>query len=553
MRGMKTWVTGGSKVCYSECMGITRKTIQAIKAAPLSSVVEGLGGVLKRVGHEFLTQCLWHDDTNPSLTINDQKGFCFCHVCRQGGDAIDYVMQRKGLTMREAAEEAASLLGVPFETDDVDAEEAARRREQLKRESERLQVEQRKYRNNLRDPRAGRVRDMLKGRGLTAEASKEFGLGYSPSGFFGGRITIPIHDHRGRLVGWTGRATKPGQNAKYKNSAESELFQKKSLVFNEHRGLEAAREAGCLIFVEGHLDVVSMWQAGIRNVVAMQGTGAPDLHALKRMARSVKNFVLCYDGDAGGKKAVEQFVAAAGPMAMEGQLNINVVSLPEGQDPDEVIRSGVDLYSYIASAPSWLDWVIDSWAASLDINDGAMVTEVESRLHKLINGLRSNALRTHYIDKAARVLSASDKEAENLAKNWSIKQHVEIANTWEPRSPHEIRLAAERRLLRIFIHCPTVRDQIEPLVDKMTNPALRWLWERLKELREHCLVDLTPHSVMAIVAVAEPHYMQQLRTLVRPNVIIDSSEGVLDHISDIMGKDLVPETLHESNPDQPSS
>ncbi len=80
-------------------MAITQASLQAIKAAPLSTVVEALGGKLKRVGHEFVTQCLWHEDTNPSLTINDQKGFCFCHVCREGGDILDYVQKRNGMNI----------------------------------------------------------------------------------------------------------------------------------------------------------------------------------------------------------------------------------------------------------------------------------------------------------------------------------------------------------------------------------------------------------------------------------------------------------------------
>ena len=240
-------------------MAITQKTFQAIKAASLSSIVEQLGAKTKRVGHEYLTQCLWHEDTNPSLTINDQKGFCFCHVCRGGGDALDYIQQKKGLDLRSAAELAAGLLGIAVETDDEDAQQAAARRAARAKEIERLGREQDTYRANLRNPKAGRIRDILKERGLTAEASKEFGLGYAATGFFGGRITVPIHNYKGDLVGWTGRATKPDQNAKYKNSADSDVFQKKYLVFNEPRGMEAAREAGCVIFVEGHLDAVERY------------------------------------------------------------------------------------------------------------------------------------------------------------------------------------------------------------------------------------------------------------------------------------------------------
>lgn len=532
-------------------MGISTKTIERLKSAPVSKIVEELGGQLKRVGREFVTQCPWHEDKNPSLTISDAKGFCFCHVCREGGDAIKYAQQRKGVSFPDAVDLVAAVMGVQVERDDVDPEEAARRAAKRKSALDALEAEHNQYRDNLRDSRADRIRDILINRGLTPEASKEFGLGFAPEGFFGGRITVPIYNHQGTLVGFTGRTT-TDQPAKYKNSQDSEVFNKKMLVFNEHRAREAAREAGSLVFVEGHLDVVSMWQAGIRNVVAMQGTGAPDPLVIQRLARSVKTFILCFDGDAGGKKAVEQFLSVAGPMAKNGEVTINVAMLPDGKDPDEVIRSGDDLYHYLAAAPSWLDWTIDEWAAALDKEDTAMITAVEQKLRALIEGLVSRALRTHYIDKAARVLTDSNKEAEKLAKEWGNKDFAQAPVEWRPRDPIAARVAAEKRMVRIWVHCPQHREQLAPLMESLSHPPLKWLWNRLQELQEYCVTDLTPHSVMAIVAVSEPHFMTQLRTIVRPNVIIDDRPGVFTHLSDILGAG-IPESTHESDSDQPSA
>jgi DNA primase len=532
-------------------MAIKQATLAAIKAAPLSAVIEACGGNLKRVGHEHLSQCLWHDDTNPSLTVSDDKGFCFCHVCRGGGDAIDYVAQRRGLGWREAVEVTAEILGVRFETDDEDPEVTARRAQQRREAIALLEAEQATFKENLRAPQAGRIRGILKGRGLGAEAAREFGIGFSTKGFFAGRITLPIYNHRNELVGWTGRATKEDQNAKYKNTESNDLFDKKSLVFNEVRAKEAAREAGSIIFVEGHLDVVAMWQAGIRNVVAMQGTSAPDPLVLQRLTRNIKNIILCYDGDAGGRKATEQFIKVAGPMALEGKLNLSVAILPEGQDPDDVIKSGGDLHDYLANADSWLDWVIDTWASALDKSDTAMVTEVEQRLRTLIDGLRSKALRTHYIDKAARVLTSSEKEAEKLAKEWGNREFFSSEAEWSPRSPRDARTAAERRLLRLFVHRPSLRGSLAPLLGRVVHPTLRWLSARLSELHERCPRDLTPHSVMAIVLAAEPHYMDQLRTLVMPNVIIDDDQEVVDHLHAILEDEVLESAPDEFDPDQP--
>lgn len=534
-------------------MGIKKATIERIKAAPLSKVVEEAGGSLKKVGREYVTHCVWHQDTNPSLTINDEKGFCFCHVCREGGDAIQYLKQKEGLSFPDATQLAASILGIQVEKENVDPVLEAKRNAAIAAHKERLEKEQAKYKSNLRDPRADRIRAILEARGLTAEASKEFGLGYASGGFFDSRITIPIYDYRKQLVGWTGRSTKSREEhpAKYKNSAEDDFFQKKYLVFNEARAREAGREAGSLIFVEGHLDVVSLWQHGVANVVAMQGTGAPDPATLERLARSVPNFVLCFDGDEGGKSATGKFIAAAGPMARKGEVHISVAQLPKGQDPDEIVREQgtAAFHNLIASAIPWLDWIIDFWAADLDKSNSSHVTDAENALREVIDGLHSNALRAHYIDRVARALSSDEKSASRMAKGWSNRAQPLAERTWEVRTEQQTKTAVERRMLRIYIHRPQHREFLTPFMASVTHPALRWLVNRLQELEQFCASDLTPHSIMAVVVASEPHFLQQLRTLIRPNVTIDDSQGVLDHIADIMGEGIP--VSHEPDSNQP--
>ena len=537
----------------SPYMAITQSSIDKLKAAPLSKVIEEMGSKLKRVGHEFVTQCIWHEDTNPSLTINDDKGFCFCHVCRGGGDVIKYVQQRKGMSFPDAADFAASILGIRLETDGVSQEQQEANRKRKREALDRLAVEQQGYAANLHNPKAGRIRQILKDRGLNKAAADEFELGYAPAGFFAHRITVPIYNHRSELVGWTGRATKD-QPGKYKNSQDSDVFAKKTLVFNEARAKEAARLSGSLIFVEGHLDVVSLWQHGIANVVAMQGTGAPERYVLERLAKTVNNFVLCFDGDEGGKKAVQQFISAAGTMAQKGEIQISIAQLPEKKDPDEVCReSGPQAFhNLVADAMPWLDWVIDFWAAGLDKTNTAHVTAVERELRAIIDGLVSNTVRTHYIDKVARALSQDDKEARKVAKDWGTRSVPVEERQWVIRSEEKTKLVAERRLLRLFVHKPEHRDSLRPLISNVTHPPFQWLCERLQELEGCSSVDLTPHSVMAVVVVSEPHFTQQLRRIVQPNVLIDDSPGVLSHLHVILGGVSQPEP-HELNSDQSSA
>ena len=531
-------------------MGISQKTLQRLKDVSLADVVQACGGTLKKAGREYQTHCLWHDDKRPSLNVVEDKGFMFCPVCHARADAIDYVGQKFGLEWRDAVEKTADLCGIPIELDGVDPEVAAKQREERRNEIKKLEHQQSTYKNNIKDPRAERIRQILVDRGFGPDSASEFGIGFCADGFFAGRITIPIYNHRNELVGFTGRTTTEEQ-PKYKNSYESDLFIKKNIVFNEVRAKVAAREANSLIFVECEFDYVLMWQEGIKNVVALQGTGAPETLVLKRLAKAASNFVLCFDGDQGGKKAVELFISAAGPMAMSGEISINVVTLPNGSDPDEIIKTGGNLYNYIANAPNWLDWVIDEWVKDLDKTDTKQVTLVEKKLKDLINGLRSNALRTHYIDRAARMLAKTNKDAEKIAKTWSSQWDNLFVSDWKPRTATEIRTAAEKRMLRIYVHKPEHRGRLKKLMSAVHNPALRWLVVRLSELEEYSSTDLTPHSVMAVVCVAEPHFVQQLRSVVCPTIHLDDTEGVLLHIEKILGQEVIAsDLLPQSEPSQ---
>ena len=532
-------------------MAITPASLEKLKSGSISKVIESLGSKLKRVGREYVTQCIWHEDTNPSLTINDDKGFCFCHVCREGGDVIAYTRRRKGLDFVDAANLAAEVLGIQLETDGISPELQAKQKAQRRAALDRLAKDQDLYRGNLRHEKAGRIRQILKDRGIKAETSKEFGLGYAAAGMFEGRITIPIYNHKNELVGWTGRATRdmPG---KYKNSADDDLFHKKTLVFNEPRAKEAGRMTGSLIFVEGHMDVVSLWQYGVHNVVAMQGTGAPEPYVLQRLARNIKNFILCFDGDQGGKNAVQKFIAAAGPMAKKGEIQISVAQMPVGKDPDEVCREqGVEAFqSLTADAMPWLDWVIDFWAAGLNKDNSADVTEVEKALRAEIDGLSSNAVRAHYIDKVARALARDTKEATKLVKDWGDRTVEVTERAWTPRTAEATRITTEARLLRLYVHRPEHRPQLNPLLSSLYHPPYQWLRDRILELEQHCTTDLTPHSVMAVVLVAESHFLHQLRKIVQPSVNIDDTDGVLRHIADIMTKEL-PQEPYDPDTHQP--
>lgn len=522
-------------------MAVSIKTLESIKRASLSTVIESTGAKLKKVGREFVTTCIWHDDSNPSLTINDEKGFCYCHACRKGGDHIDYLQQRFNIDFPSAAEKAAGILGIVFELEDEDPEAARRAREAKKKAIDALEEEQKIYFENLQDPRNVRIKNILESRGISQEAVDEFKIGYSKSGFFEKRITIPIYNRKEELVGFTARATVPDQKPKYKNSAASDLFDKSSLVFNETRAREAARESDSLIFVEGHMDVISMWQVGIRNAVALQGTGAPSVNLLTQLTKGITNVILCFDGDQGGSIATERFLATAGPMSLKGMFNVQIVELPVGMDPDEVIREhgehgGNVFYNYIASALPWLDWVINNFGQS-DRTDTAAMAAIEKKLREYVSQMTSEAVKSHYIKKISLLLAPDEKSASAVEKEFDKISIFSQENTYSPPDVLRMRHASERRLLRLYIHHPHARARLENLLGQVTSPPLQWLVKKIEELENYLEDPFTADDVLMALIVSQKHYSTQLRSLAEPTIKEIASDEMIAHLIRVLETD----------------
>lgn len=516
-------------------MGIKESTIEKVRSLPISEVLLGEEVELKKIGREYVTLCPWHADSNPSLTINDEKNICFCFACGGGSDAIAFIQQKFSLGFSDTIQRIADQHGIVVEYDNLDPEEALRLAAERRRLVGSVVASHASYRAAIRSDIGMEARQWLLARSIKPEASREFELGWAASGYFAGRVTIPIHDHRGTIVGFTGRRiVEDGTPQKYKNSSSNQLFDKGSLMFNEHRAVEPSRIAGSVIFVEGHLDVISMWQHGIRNVVATQGTAGPPIEGIKRLMRRCRRFVLCYDGDEGGKTAVEAFIKVAGPLACQGELTITVAQLPHGTDPDSCIRDGIDLYSIIENAPQWLDWQIDCWLRTVDRSDTHHFSRVEAAIRQLVESIRSPALRQFYIDKAAKVLAEDAKSAAKLAANWN-KSLPKINQTqkWSRPVPAWVRHQVERRALRSYIHCPAMRDRLRPLMRHLDGPSHIWLWNRLLELEEHMGL-LQPDAIMAVLAVCEPHYTRTLRSIVVPTIKVIEEDGIMDHAEKVL-------------------
>lgn len=516
-------------------MAVSQDTIQKIKGVPVSSILEAEDVLLRKVGREFVTHCLWHKDTNPSLTISDDKGFVFCHVCQEHNDAIGYISKKYGINFRESCERIASKHNIDIKYDEENEEYVKERKLQLQKAYEDAENKQTRFRKDLKEyPNAI---NFIISRGIKPETSRYFGIGYDKNEQ---RITIPIYNHLDKIAGFTARTINDDIKPKYKNTENNLIFNKSSLVFNESKAADFIRQAEECVFVEGHLDVISLWQVGVKNVVALQGTASPSQDVINRLLKKAKRFVLCMDADQGGKKAIGKFLDSVQNLALDGQLEVRVAVLPDGQDPDDFIKSGNDIQSVINDAPSWMDWLLDEWLGGLDFNDKLKIQEVERLIKELFSRISSPALRAHYYDKAS-IRLAQNKQglAAQIAKGFhEFEPRLQTIHLWQRPDPLRTRKIVEKRLIRLYLHRPEMRWILKPMLELMIVPDLIWLKNRIEEIEEfQASLDLNT-LIIAILSVSEPRYMKELRSIVSPTIQIHDDELSIAHMEDIMTTDL---------------
>jgi len=332
----------------------------------LSSVI-GRTTRLTKAGHEFKACCPFHNEKSPSFTVNDQKGFYHCFGCGAHGDAIRWMTDQRGLSFMDAVKELAAEAGMEVPAPDP---RAAQRAEQQAGLHDVLSAAQDFYRAQLDAGEGAKARAYLGSRRFDAHTLERFGFGYAPGARqalksalakfpeamlieaglriavddkepydrFRDRLTIPIHDARGRVIGFAARILDPEKKdaPKYINSPDTPLFDKGRTLFNLHRAGPASRQSGRIVVVEGQMDVVALAAAGIADAVAPMGTALTE-RQLEMLWRLVETPILCFDGDAAGQRAAMRAIARALPMLRPAH-SLRIVRLPAGMDPDDLLK-----------------------------------------------------------------------------------------------------------------------------------------------------------------------------------------------------------------------
>ncbi|MGJ0504713.1 MAG: DNA primase [Methylocystis sp.] len=393
---------------------------------------------LRKEGKEWRGLSPFNAEKTPSFYVNDQKMRWFDFSAGKNGNIFDFVMETEGLSFPEAVERLAALAGLALPVETKEQQEQDRRRATLSEALEeaavffekqlagsagrearayldRRQISQasrEKFRVGFAPPERHALRDHLAAKGASVETMIEAGLLVHgediavPYDRFRNRVMFPICDRAGRVIAFGGRALEAGAQAKYLNSPETPLFHKGATLYNLHNARKSAHETGAVIAVEGYVDVIALTAAGFPNVVAPLGTAlTPEQCAL--LWRLAEEPILCFDGDKAGLKAAFRAVDTALPLIGPGR-SLRFVLLPDGQDPDELLRSsGPEALGEALGRPLPLVdllWMRETDAAALDTPERRAA--LERRMREIVGEIRDDDLRRHYLQELAQRLDS---------------------------------------------------------------------------------------------------------------------------------------------------
>jgi DNA primase len=387
---------------------------------------------------DFWACCPFHGEKTPSFHADDRKGIYHCFGCQKTGDHFRFLTEKAGMSFPEAVEKLAGMAGVPMPARD-ERDEA--RQEARKSLFDVMDMAAKYFEAALVHNIGARARGYLFERGVTAQAQARFRIGFAPDSRnglkehlaangvtaqemmdtglvasreddpltydrFRNRVMFPITDFRGRIVAFGGRALSADVPAKYLNSPETVLFQKRLVLYNGMDARKAARDGKPVVVVEGYLDVIASVMAGFEGTVAPMGTALTEDH-LQLLWRMSDGPILCFDGDSAGIRAAERATGLILPLLTPGKT-VKIATLPEGLDPDDLIKAqGRNAFADVLDRSRSLSDVV--WS----LETGGIVPEtpearaaLEARLRERANSIGDQSVRRHYMQAFDEKLAA---------------------------------------------------------------------------------------------------------------------------------------------------
>ncbi len=403
---------------------------------------------LKKGGANFMGLCPFHGEKSPSFSVSPTKQFFHCFGCGKNGNAIGFLMEHAGMTFIEAVKDLAQQTGMQVPEEQQSPEDRAKAAAQKAKQdslSEVLEKAGEAYRDQLKiTPHAI---DYLKGRGLSGQIAKRFGLGYAPEGWrslasifpkyddpllaesglvivneeddkrydrFRDRIMFPIRNIKGECIGFGGRVIGSG-TPKYLNSPETPVFHKGRELYGLYEAREALHSAGYVLVTEGYMDVVALAQLGFANAVATLGTACTPEH-VQKLFRFTDSVVFSFDGDGAGRRAARKALDGALPYATDVR-SIKFLFLPAEHDPDSYVREfGQEAFAeQIKQAMPLSRFLIEAASADCDLQNAEGRARLSSQARPLWQLLPDGALKQQLLSELAQLIQL---ETAGLEKLW---------------------------------------------------------------------------------------------------------------------------------------
>jgi DNA primase len=445
-------------------MSLSPQFLDELRARTALSTLVGRTVKLQKAGREWKACCPFHNEKTPSFYVNDDKGFWHCFGCGVHGDAIRWLTDARGLPFMDAVKELAEAAGMDVPAPDPRSQERAERAAGL---YEVMESAQRWFEERLGGIEGAEARAYLEKRGISEATRRRFGFGFAPDargklkaalkGFgneklveaglliapdderepydrFRGRLTFPIRDRRGRVIAFSARILGAGE-PKYLNSPDTPLFDKGRTLFNIDKAAAASRQANRVVVVEGQMDVIALDQAGIGEAVAPLGTALTEMQ-LALLWRLSPCPLVCFDGDSAGQKAAIRAALRALPHIAPGR-SLAFVTLPAGQDPDDLIRAeGRAGFEALLAAPEPL--VDRLWKHEVEAEPLATPEAKAGLRRRLIDHVSTIGdpdVREQYRHELLARFSTLTRPPQQQQQRWDKPGTFQRGGRFQPRQP----------------------------------------------------------------------------------------------------------------------
>lgn len=455
---------------------------------------------LKKAGRLFKGLCPFHSEKSPSFIVSPERQSFKCFGCQAGGDAIKFLQDYDGMSFLEALEMLAKKVGVVLTSFRPTAEDTKR-----KRILEVLNLASEYYNFLLTKHESGEVaREYLKTRNITKESIDKFRLGYAPSQWrsvsdflirkkgyseveleeagliigsgsgkfydrFRGRVMFPLRDHKGVVVGFSGRILgKSETEAKYINSPETSVYHKSRMLYGLWENREAIRKAEAIVLVEGELDVIPSVQAGVKNVVAIKGSAFTEEQA-QLIARYSHNVVMSLDADLAGQEAIKRAVTIADKL----DLSIRVVQIKGGKDPGDVASENPRSWrEMVGASVLYWDFLIESVASAIDPGSGGGAEKISKEVIPSLSQISNMVVRAHYTRKLAQLLHIPEESVYEEITRVSKKREL----TFLKDTVMRIEQGSKSRIDELAIYLLALTLQFyEKIKDKLEKIETGWI------------------------------------------------------------------------------